>query len=227
MKLKHIAIILDGNRRWAKKKKLPAFEGHRRGFDKIKDLLAWCIELNIKQITLYCFSTENFGRKKKEINSLFSLFRKHFITFSKNEIIEKNKVRINIIGRISMFPKDMQKMMIDVMEKTKKNKKFQINLALGYGGRAEIIDSVKDILKDKKININNLSEKLISNHLYLADEPDVLIRPGGEKRLSNFLTWQSVYTELFFLDKFWPDFTKKDLRSCINDYKKRQRRLGC
>lgn len=225
-KIKHIAIILDGNRRWAKKNKLAKFKGHEAGFKKIKNLLKWCIDLGIKEVTLYCFSTENFKRSKKEVDYLFNLFRKQFDSFSKEDIIHKNKVRINVIGRISIFPKDIQKKMEEIMGKTKKYNNYILNLALAYGGRAEIIDAIKNILKNKRINIKDISENLLNKHLYLSDEPDLLIRPGGEKRISNFLTWQSVYAELIFLDKYWPEFTKKDLIRCIDDYKKRERRYG-
>ncbi|MFH2027950.1 MAG: polyprenyl diphosphate synthase, partial [Nanoarchaeota archaeon] len=189
--LKHIAIILDGNRRWAKKYHMPAAKGHEKGFKKIADLLEWGIELKIKEFTLYCFSTENFKREKKEVDNLFNLFRKQFDSFSKEKVIHDNKVRINVIGNIHMFPKDMQNKMKDIMKKTKGYKNYRLNLALAYGGRSEIVDAVKHMLQDKKVNINKISENTIRKNLYLSDEPDLLIRPGGEQRLSNFLTWQS------------------------------------
>lgn len=224
--VEHIAIILDGNRRYAKKVGIPQFKGHEKGFGKIKDLLKWCVELKIKEVTLYCFSTENFKRGKKEVNYLFNLFRKQFDAFSREDVIHKNKVRINVIGRLSMFPKDMQERMRDIMNKTRKYKNYKLNLALAYGGRAEIIDAVKHMLKNKKLNIKGISETTLKKHLYLEDEPDLLIRPGGEKRLSNFLTWQSAYTELIFLNKYWPEITKKDLVRCVKEYKGRERRFG-
>ena len=215
---KHIAIVLDGNRRWAKKHNLPLLKGHEEGFQRIKDTLKWCIDLGITQTTLYCFSTENFSRNKKEKDYLFNLFRRKFDSFSKEDIIHKNKVKIRVIGNISMFPKDMQKKMMDVMEKTKDYNNYKLNLAMAYGGRTELIDAIKGIIKDK-ISSNNISEGLIKKHLYLKDEPDIFIRPGGEKRISNFLLWQSAYSELFFLEKYWPDFSKEDLINIIEEFK--------
>jgi len=222
-KVKHIAIILDGNRRYAKKHHLPTIKGHEKGFNKIKDLLKWAVELKIKELTLYCFSTENFNRKKSEVDYLFNLFRTQFDNFSKEDIIKKNKVQINVIGKIEMFPKDMQEKMKDVMKKTKKYNNYILNLALAYGGRTEIVDAVKKILKSKT---KTITEKTIESHLYLKDQPDILIRPGGEFRLSNFLMWQSAYTELIFLKKLWPEFSKKDLKNAINEFNSRQRRFG-
>lgn len=219
----HIAIILDGNRRYAKKIGRPSAYGHQKGFDKIKDLLQWSIDLGIKEVTLYCFSTENFKRDKKEVDYLFSLFRKQFENFSKEDVIHKNKVRINVIGRLSMFPKDMQAKMKEIMQKTKKYDKYKLNFALAYGGRAELVDAVKKIISKK---IKKIDEKTILNNLYLKEEPDLLIRPGGEKRISNFLIYQMAYSEMIFIDKMWPEFSKKDLKKCIKEYGKRERREG-
>ncbi len=220
--ISHIAIILDGNRRWAKKHNLPKRQGHKKGFQKIKELLNWCKELSIKETTLYCFSTENFKRDKKEVGYLFDLFKKQFDSFSNDRIIHDNKVKIRIIGRISMFPRDMRDRMKEVMKKTEHYGSYILNLALAYGGRQEIVDSVRRILRKKK----QVTEKNISKNLYLTSEPDILIRPGGEQRLSNFITWQSVYTELIFIEKLWPDFTKADLMDCIKEYHRRERRFG-
>lgn len=221
--LKHIAIILDGNRRYAKKFGIPKFRGHQKGFDKIKDVLKWCIELGIKEVTLYCFSTENFKRNKKEVNYLFGLFRKKIKDFKKDKVIHGNKVRVSFIGMTSMFPKDMQKDMKDVMEATKDYENYKLNLALAYGGRSEIVDAFKRIIKN---GIKDINEAVIKEHLYLPDDVDILIRPGGEKRISNFLLWQSCYAELFFIDKLWPEFTKQDLIDIINEFRERERRFG-
>ncbi len=221
--LKHIAIILDGNRRYAKKFGLPKFKGHQNGFDKIKELLKWCTELEIKEITLYCFSTENFKRDKKEVNYLFNLFRKKIKDFEKDRTIHNKKVKISFIGRTSMFPKDMQKAMKGLMEKTKRYEKYKLNLALAYGARGEIVDAFKRIIKN---GIKDINEDVIKEHLYLPDDVDILIRPGGEKRISNFLLWQNSYAEIFFIDKLWPEFTKRDLIKIIQEFKKRERRFG-
>lgn len=223
--INHIAIILDGNRRWAKKHNLPKELGHRKGFQKIKDLLKWCVELKIKELTLYCFSTENFNRDKKEVDYLFDLFRNQFDSFTKDEVIHKNKVRINVIGNTSLFPNDLEKRMKEIMKKTKSYDGYKLNLALAYGGRLEITEAIKKIIS-KKIKASAITEKMIGKYLYMQDEPDILIRPGGEIRMSNFLTWQSVYTELIFIDKYWPEFSKKDLIRCIDEYRKRERRYG-
>src|SRR3989344_3007689 len=182
---KHIAIILDGSRRYAMRSGLKPWQGHAYGTKKVEELLEWCKDLGIKELTLYSFSSENFKRGKKEME--------------------------------------------EVMEKTKQNKGFKVNFAMGYGGRAEIVDSIKKIIKkikNKKINERDIDEKLIAQNLYLQDEPDIVIRPGGEKRVSNFLIWQSYYSEWFFIDKLWPEFTKQDLIEVIDEFKERERRFG-
>mgnify|MGYP001559102781 CR=1 FL=1 len=225
---RHIAIILDGNRRYAKKIGLQPWKGHEFGLRKLESLFDWCQESGIKELTLYTFSTENFNRTKNEVDYLFKLFRKEFNKMKeKKEGIFKENVRFNFIGRIHMFEKGMQQAMGEIMKKTKNNKKFIVNFAMAYGGRQEIVDSFKKIIKEyKRLNPNQINEKLITNNLYLKNEPDLVIRPGGEIRTSNFLTWQSVYSEWIFLKKFWPEFTKKDLIECIEEFNRRERRFG-
>ena len=220
---KHIAIILDGNRRFAKKLRLRPWKGHDFGIRKLDELFGWCIELGIKELTLYCFSTENFKRAKKEIDYLFSLFWKEFEKIKKGEGVFKDKVRVNVVGRMSMFSKKMQEAMLEAMKKTETNKALAVNLALAYGGRQEIVDAFKRIMKS---NTKNIDENTITQNLYLKSEPDIVIRPGGEVRTSNFLTWQSIYSEWFFTKKLWPEFTKKDLAKCIEELNRRERRFG-
>lgn len=220
---KHIAIILDGNRRYAKKAGIPKLKGHEKGYNKIRDMLQWCVELGIKEVTLYCFSTENFNREKKEVSYLFNLFRKRIEDFKKDKLIHDNKVRVSIVGRISMFPKDMQESMKEVMEATKDYENYRLNLAMAYGSKTEIIDAIKKIINK---NIKNIDEEAVKENLYLADDVDILIRPGGEKRISNFLLWQISYAEIFFIDKLWPEFEKEDLVNIIEEFKKRERRFG-
>jgi|MGYP001611417853 tritrans,polycis-undecaprenyl-diphosphate synthase [geranylgeranyl-diphosphate specific] len=220
---KHIAIILDGNRRFAKKLGLQPWKGHEFGLRKLEELFSWCIELNIKELTLYAFSTENFKRARKEVNYLFNLFWREFSKIKEGKGLFASKVRVNVIGRQWMFPKKMQKAMRDVMRKTRKNNKLVVNFALAYGGRQEITDAVRKIIKS---NLKNIDDGTIGNYLYLKNEPDIVIRPGGEVRTSNFLTWQSVYSELIFLDKLWPEFTKGDLIKCIREFNQRERRFG-
>ena len=221
----HIAIILDGNRRYAIKSGLKPWEGHKSGFKKIEDILDWSKELDIKELTLYCFSTENFNRDKMEVKYLFDLFRNRINDLMNDARIHENKVRIRIIGRIDLFPKDMQEKMQEIMEKTSGYDKFKLNLCMAYGGRQEIVDAVRKIVASN-IKPESIDEELLSKNMYLESCPDLLIRPGGEKRLSNFLTWESIYSELFFLDKLWPEMTKEDLADIIKEFKKRERRFG-
>ena len=225
----HIAIILDGNRRFAKKLMLEPWKGHELGFEKLKKLFKWCKELEIKETTLYCFSIQNFNRPKKEFDYLMNLFEKGFNEVSKNEDIHKYKIRINIIGRYYLFPEKVQKEIKKVADLTKDYNDYKINIALAYGGREEIVDTVKKIaekVKNKELEIKDINEEAFSENLYLNTEPDLIIRTGGEKRTSNFLPWQSIYSEWFFLEKTWPEFEKEDLIKVIEEYKERERRFG-
>lgn len=221
---RHVAIVLDGNRRYAKKLGLHPWKGHEFGLRKLEDLFSWCMELGIRELTLYCFSTENFKRTKNEIDYLCGLFWEEFNKIKKGKGIFKDKVRVKPMGRLNMFSGKMRKAMLEAAEKTRKNKKLVVNLALAYGARQEITDAFRQIVKNHKNP--KINERLIAENLYLKSEPDMLIRPGGEKRMSNFLLWQASYSELFFIDKLWPEFTKKDLVECIRDFSKRQRRFG-
>lgn len=220
---RHIAVVLDGNRRYAKKAGIPKFKGHEKGFNKIKELLEWCTELGIKEATLYCFSTENFKRNKEEVDYLFNLFRKNIGSFKKDKTVHDKKVKISVIGRISMFPEDMQKEMREIMEMTKDYDNYRLNLALAYGGRGEIVDAIKRIVDSGAKDIN---EEVIKENLYLKDDVDLLIRPGGEHRLSNFLLWQNSYAEIYFMDKLWPEFSKEDLIKAVEWFKEKERRFG-
>lgn len=229
MKPRHIAIILDGNRRYAKKLAWKPWQGHEVGFSKIGELLEWCRDLGIKELTLYCFSTENFKRDKKEVEYLFELFRNKVDELVKDSRVHANEVRIKIIGRLDMFPKDMQDKMLRVMEETKQYDKFCLNLAMAYGGRAEIVDATRAIaaeVKSGELDVDDIGEDTIRQRLYLNSYPEMLIRPGGEQRISNFLIWEAAYSELFFIDKLWPEFSKEDLVKCIEEYSKRERRFG-
>lgn len=226
---RHIAIVLDGNRRYAKKIGLQPWKGHELGIKKLEQLLKWCSELGIKELTLYSFSTENFKRTKREKDFLFGLFRREFGNMKYRKDIFNNKIRINVIGRIWMLPRGVRKAMLDITEKTKNHKNFTVNFAMAYGGRQEITDAVRAIIKkiaDKKLNPGRVNENTIAKNLYLKSEPELVIRPGGEKRMSNFLLWQSSYSELFFIDKLWPEFTKNDLIKCIREFNMRDRRFG-
>ena len=220
---KHVAIILDGNRRYAQKLGLPAWKGHEYGLRKLEELFKWCLELGVKELTIYCFSTENFKRTKQEVDYIFNLFWQEFSKIKQGKGVFKDKVKVNAIGRMRMFPKKMQKAMLEAIQNTKKNKKLVVNFALAYGGRQEIVDAVRKILKNKPEDID---ETAITSNIYLKSEPDMVIRPGGEVRTSNFLTWQSIYSEWVFVNKLWPEFSREDFIKCIEEFEERERRFG-
>jgi len=223
--LKHLAIIMDGNRRWAKKNNLPSFEGHRRGYEKMKEVGKWCIDRNITTLTVYAFSIENWNRNESEINYLMDLLYKALTV----EIEEFNKynIKLKIIGTREKLSEKLIKAIVAAEEKTKNNNKGTLNICLNYGGRLEIVEAVKKIIS-QKIPINQITEKTISENIWLTgqNDPDLIIRTSGEQRLSGFLTWESVYSEFLFLDKYWPDFSESDLDEAIKDYNNRQRRFG-
>lgn len=218
----HIAIIMDGNRRWAKEKGLPEFEGHRIGEEKIEPIVDTAIEMDIGYLTFWAFSTENWYRSKKEVAFLLNLYRNQL--HKKVDSFHKKNVRVNVIGDINMFPEDIQKKTKQWIEKTKNNKKITVNIALSYGGRDEIIRTINKWSK----RATPLTIQQFSNFLDTAGQPDpdLLIRTGGEKRLSGFLLWQLEYAELYFTDVYWPDFTPKELKYAIEDFQNRQRRFG-
>ena len=226
---RHVGIIIDGNRRFAKRLMLKPWKGHEWGAKKFEKLLDWFRELDIKELTIYMLSLENFNRPKREFDYLMNLFRKEFDKYKNDARIYKNKIRINAIGRLWMLPKDLQKKAKDIMEKTKKHKNYIVNIALAYGGRAEVVDAARKIaekVKKGKLNVNKINEKVFSDNLYMKDEPDLIIRTG-ENRLSGFLPWQSTYSEIIFLpDVMWPEFDKKHLVECIEEFKNRKRRFG-
>jgi tritrans,polycis-undecaprenyl-diphosphate synthase [geranylgeranyl-diphosphate specific] len=234
---KHIGVILDGNRRFAKRLMLKPWMGHEWGAKKIGKLMKWCLELGVKEVSLYVFSVDNFNRPKEEFDYILNVFRKSCKELKdkiekdskfKDEA-EKAKVKIRFLGRLNMFPKDIQDMMKEIMEKSAKNDNLVVNFCMAYGGRQEIVDAARKIAKDLekgKISQKDIDEESFKKYLYMSDDPDLIIRTGGEKRLSGFLLYQSSYTELVFLEKFWPEFEKKDLVKAINDYKQRDRRFG-
>jgi undecaprenyl diphosphate synthase len=219
----HIAIIMDGNGRWGLKKYNDRNKGHYYGLQNINNIIKNCIKLNIKYLTLYTFSTENWNRPKKEIDYLFYLF-KYFYKKNFNNL-NKNNIRIKFIGNLKNIPKELKNIIKNIQEKTKKNNAITVIFAFNYGAKFELINAFKNILKSKKKEIN---EELVSNNLYTKNipDPDILIRTGGEKRLSNFLLWQISYTELFFIDKYWPDFTFFDLKKIVNTFNVIKRKFG-
>lgn len=220
----HIGIILDGNRRYAKKLGLQPWKGHEEGAKKLSELIDEILKINIKELTLYTFSTENFNRPKIEVDFLMKLFKKGFEELmSKKEYI--TRIKINFAGDKSLFPEDIRDMMNSVEEKTRKNSDLILNFAMAYGGRNELINAIKNIVR-KNIDPEEIDEKLIYENLYIKEDVDLIIRTSGEKRTSGFLPWQSVYAELIFVDKLWPEFTKEDLHLCINEFNNRKRRFG-
>jgi len=221
-KVKHVAIILDGNRRFAKRLLLEPWRGHELGAEKIENLFDWCIELGIKEVTLYCFSLENFDRPEKEKNFLMNLFKKEFRKYLGSEKIRGNGIRIKFIGERERFDKELQELMKKIEEETAGNESFIFNFCMAYGGRQEIINACRKLF-EKNLEI---SEENLRKNLWLEDEPDLIIRTGGETRTSNFLMFQSAYSEWIFLDKTWPEFDKKDLIEAINEFHNRERRFG-
>ncbi len=223
--LGHLGIIMDGNRRWAKNRGLPTLEGHRRGYNKMKKVTQWCIDRGIKILTVYAFSTENWQRTKKEVGFLMNLLRRALSKDIKE--IDKQGVKIRIIGQKERLASDIQKMIIEAEERTKNNNRLLFNIAISYGGRPEILQAVKKIIK-QKISAEKITEELISKNLWTEGipDPDLIVRTSGEYRLSNFLTWQSAYSELLFIKKHWPAFSEVDLDNIIKEYSYRQRRFG-
>jgi len=228
---KHICIIMDGNGRWAEKRGLPRSAGHRQGVEVIKDIIKVTSDIGIKYLTLYAFSTENWKRPKKEIEALMNLLVEYLNRELDN--LHKNNVKIVAIGDISLLPKKVHEEVKRAINKTRNNTGVQVNVALNYGGRSEIVMAVKEIankVANKELNIAEIDDELISNHLYTAGipDPDLLIRTGGDWRISNFLLYQIAYTELWFSDAtiYWPDFSVEHYLDAISDFQNRQRRYG-
>lgn len=219
----HVAFIMDGNGRWAKKRGLERIEGHRKGAEVADAASHWCADLGIRYVTLYAFSTENWRRPKEEVEFLFELMLL-YISSKVGSMLEEG-VRMRFMGRLNELPPKLGDFVFQIENKTSMGKKLDVIVALNYGGRAEIVDAVNEILK---IGKEQILEEDIAMNLYLPDvpEPDLIIRTSGEERLSNFLTWQSVYSELFFTGTLWPDFTKEEFHRAVDDYSKRKRRFG-
>jgi tritrans,polycis-undecaprenyl-diphosphate synthase [geranylgeranyl-diphosphate specific] len=228
-KPKHIGIVLDGNRRFAKRLMKEPWKGHEYGAEKVEKLFDWCKELGIKEITLYAFSMQNFNRPKIEFDYLMKLFMEFFERAKTSEKIHSNKIKIKFIGRTHLFPKDIYEKMKELEEATKDYNTYKVNFAMAYGGREEIVDAIKKLgrdIEDGKIKASDLNEDMFSKFLYMDSEPDLIIRTGGDYRTSNFLVWQSTYSEWFFIKKTWPEFEKEDLISCVNQFCQRERRFG-
>ena len=226
---KHIAIIMDGNGRWAKKRHLPKIVGYREGVKRVEEIIRAAKELGIKTLTLYTFSTENWKRPKPEVDALMRLLEDYLDR--ETERLAKEGVRFRMIGRISHLSSGLQLKIRKSEERTINNRTIFLNMALNYGGRAEIVDATKKIaeaVKRSELDLEDISEESFPNYLYTVGTPDpeLLIRTSGEMRVSNFLLWQVSYSEIYVTEKFWPDFRKKDLEKAVIEYQKRERRYG-
>jgi len=225
----HVAIIMDGNGRWAKKRLLNRIKGHEKGSETVRTIIRTCRELKISVLTLYAFSTENWQRPKVEVAALMTLLKK-FLKSEQTEMMDNN-IRLNAIGQIDLLPQDVYQSLKKVMDLTRKNNGLILNLALSYGGRAEIVKMVREIaqkMKDGLINSDSITPELVSEHLYTRGmpDPDLLIRTSGEMRISNFLLWQIAYSEIFITDTLWPDFSKEEFITILKNYQLRDRRFG-
>ena len=226
----HIAIIMDGNRRWAKKRGLPSQLGHGQGAKTLEDIAVACQQRGVKYLTVFAFSTENWKRSKEEVDYLMELLAKNLSDFDKR--FDNRNVRIKLVGDSLPLPERLKKGILEIEERTKNNDGLTVNIAINYGGRAEIINATKRIAEDMKngkiSHSEEIDEELLSRYMYTSGDPDpdLLIRTAGEVRMSGFLTWQSVYSELYFTDVLWPDFDEKELDKAIEEYNNRKRNFG-
>ena len=229
----HIAIILDGNRRWAKRNLIMKLEGHFRGADAVEKLLDWCEELNIKIITLYVLSSENLSRQDEELDYLYDLINARLQKLYNDPRIHKNRMKVKAIGSVELLPDFLRDILNKLEEATKDYDNHYLNIAIAYGGQNELVDAIKKIgtrIKDGSLDVNQIDKDVIESSLYTShlpqSSPDMILRTSGEKRLSGFLLWQSAYSELVFMDIYWPEFRKIDLMRAIRTFQKRGRRLG-
>ncbi|MDR2866061.1 MAG: di-trans,poly-cis-decaprenylcistransferase [Methanomassiliicoccaceae archaeon] len=228
----HVAVIMDGNRRYAEETlNGDAKQGHQKGKEKLEEVLEWCMDLGVKILTVYAFSTENFSRKEDEVDFLMDLLEKTMFEFAEDERIHKNRVKLKVIGDINMMPDKVADAIRYAEERTSSYSDFHLNMAIAYGGRQEIKDAIKIIaqkVKDGELEVDDIDESLISGHMYSPDlpDPDLVLRTSGELRVSNFLLWQLAYSELHFSDVYWPGFRKMDLMRAIRSYQLRSRRFG-
>jgi len=229
----HVALILDGNRRWAKRHLSLTKDGHWKGADAVENLLDWCEQLDIKIITLYALSAENLHRKDEELEHLYELIQKRLEKLYKDPRIHRNKMRVKGIGRIELLPDSIKEILQKLDDATKGYDNHFLNIALAYGGQLELVDAVRKIgekIKEGSLNVNDIDKEEIESNLYTShlpqSSPDMVLRTSGEKRLSGFLMWQSAYSELVFMDIFWPEFRKIDLMRAIRTFQERKRRMG-
>ena len=229
----HIAIILDGNRRWASEKVLDPWLGHERGAEKIEELLDWCLKLDVKSVTLYTFSTENFRRSSAEVQQIMRIAEQWFRKILTDKRIHGDRIRVKVLGRVGLLPEELRQLIGEVEKATENYDRHFLNFAFAYGGRAEIVDAARKIAEEVesgKLKPDAVNEKTFEQYLYTShmpqQDPDLIIRTSGEERLSGFLLWQSAYSELFFLDVYWPDFRLIDLLRAVRTFQRRKRRFG-
>ena len=222
----HVGLIMDGNRRWAKERNLPTFEGHLIGYEKMKSAPAWFFDRGVKVLSFFAFSTENWNRQPAEVNYLMKLLE-NAVSTDLRELAKKNGYKILISGRLEELPGDLPAQCLSIIQETKANNLGIVNVCLNYGGRAEIVDAVRQMIKNK-VEPEQAHEGMLKKYLYQADlpDPDIIARTSGEQRLSGFLTWQSVYSELFFIKKYWPDFEEPDADVILKEYAERKRKFG-
>ena len=228
---KHVAIIMDGNRRFAQELGWSSIEGHKKGREKLEEVVEWCRDLGIKILTLFAFSTENLRRSEEEVGILMGMFSENFRRIADDERVHEHEIRVQVIGQRELLPKEVREAIAYAEERTKDHDRYILNLAVAYGGRQEIIRAIKDLVKDAKagkIGVDDIDEKEFSSRLYTADlpDPDIILRTSGEERISNFLLWQLAYSELYFADVYWPGLRKIDFLRAIRSYQLRQRRYG-
>ena len=222
----HIAIIPDGNRRWARERSLPTFVGHKKGLENFYKIARHAQQLGVKYLTFFAFSTENWKRSKQEVEYLMRLF-KGMLTNKNIQKLKRRGVRLNFIGQIERLPSFLREKIRKTHLLTKSNNDFVLSVAISYGGRADILQAIRKLIK-KKISPRKINEEMFASYLWTKDlpEPDLVIRTGKEKRISNFLLWQMAYSELYFSNKYWPEFSEKELEKAIRDYSRRKRRFG-
>lgn len=228
---KHVAVMMDGNRRYARIQGMSPICGHKRGKNTLEQFLGWCVDFGIRIVTVYAFSSNNFNRPHEEVEGLMNLFKENFEIITKNKKIHDNKIRIKVVGNLELLPDDVRGAINAAETATASYDNILLNIAIGYDGRLEIVDTIKKIsndIKEGRLNFEDINEKLVNKNLYTADleDPNLVIRTSGEERLSGFLLWQSSYSELYFCDSFWPEFRKVDFLRALRSYQQRKRRFG-
>jgi tritrans,polycis-undecaprenyl-diphosphate synthase [geranylgeranyl-diphosphate specific] len=227
----HVAIIMDGNRRFAQEIGLATQEGHERGKDRLEDVLEWCLDVGVRILTVYAFSMENVDREDEEVQQLMRLFAENFRRVGDDERVHRHRIKVRVFGKREMLPKDVQDAIAYAEKRTEDYDAYRFNLAVAYGGRQEIVEAIRDVVRDAKagrVDVDDIDERFFSKRLYTADlpDPDLVLRTSGEERISNFLLWQLAYSELYFVDVYWPGFRKIDFLRAIRSYQLRQRRYG-